>query len=404
MTRLPPRLQPLWPAVKRAHRAGARGLGAVSRRTGLIGRGLPARATATSRETAVAEPGSARYHVAGAAFRNRRPMPAGNEPGRSFFESRLEQDVPERFVLDLDEGTVIGPHVAVVTRGGLLDFETSHYNGLKDWREHPLFWNPRRVEPERFDGTLLTVAARLTSNNYYHFLMDALPRLGLCADALPDVAPDAYLVNRRARFHRELIGLLGLDRLPLIEPRRSFAVRADRLLVPSLPNVSTVASPETTDWLRENLPARSWRDKPERIYVTRGQTRNTRRVEREDEIFARLARRGFVKIDPGALSVQDQIDHFAAARVVVSPHGAALTNLNFCRAGVRVLELFAPGYLNPGYWSITGNIPGSRYRYLVAERPVSTGAGSPNSGVMHDIHVAPEAVDAALDELLEDGT
>ena len=104
-------------------------------------------------------------------------------------------------------------------------------------------------------------------------------------------------------------------------------------------------------------------------------------------------------LDPGRLSVQEQIDHFAAARVVVAPHGAALTNLTFCRPGVRLLELFAPGYLNPGYWSILSNIEDSRYRYLIGAGREPR-AGSPMRGVMHDIDIDPTAVEEALDALL----
>jgi hypothetical protein len=85
----------------------------------------------------------------------------------------------------------------------------------------------------------------------------------------------------------------------------------------------------------------------------------------------------------------------------VAPHGAALTNLNFCRPGVRVLELFAPGYLNPGYWSITANVAESAYRYLVADTARPPRAGSRMLGVMHDIDVPPQDVDDALDDLLE---
>ena len=43
----------------------------------------------------------------------------------------------------------------------------------------------------------------------------------------------------------------------------------------------------------------------------------------------------------------EQVDAFAAAQVVVAPHGAALGNLVFCPPGVRVLELFAPRDVNP---------------------------------------------------------
>jgi capsular polysaccharide biosynthesis protein len=401
VTRLPPAVQPLWPLAKKAHRLGARGVGAVARRT-TTGDVLPRTATASSRESAGLEPDAVRYHVAREAAKVSRPLPRGWPADHWYFATILEHEVPETFVLDLDRGTVVGPHVAVVTPGGRLDNETSHYFGLHDWREHPVFLNPAPRAPEEVDGTLLVLAARATVGNYYHFLMDALPRLGILEEALPGVRPDAYLVDSSTRYHRELIGLLGLDSARLLSPGRGRSLRPERLLVPSLPNESTLAAPATTAWLNQHLPPRDVRGKPELLYVTRGRTKNTRRVVREEELVRRLARRGFVPIDPGSLSVQEQIDHFAAARVIVAPHGAALTNLNFCRPGVRLLELFAPGYLNPGYWSIVSNIEGSRYRYLVAPTSRPPRPGARLLGVMHDIDVDPSAVEEALDDLLAD--
>ena len=403
MTRLPPRLQPLWPVVKVAHRGGARTVGAVSRRTS-TGRGVPASATSSARETAALEPGAAVYRVASPARRYKRPAPAGEPAGHWFFETVREHEVPETFVLDLEEGTVLGRHAAVVTRGGRLDHETSHYFGTTSWREHPVFLNPAPSRPERVPGTLLALSARATGDNYYHFLIDALPRLGILEGALPGALDqvDAVLVDHHTRYQRELVSLLGLDRLRMYHPRRGLALTADRLLVPSLPNVSTIVAPQTTAWLREALPPRRTTGLPERLYVTRGTAPHTRRVVRETELRERLVRRGFTVLDPGTLSVQEQIDHFAAARVIVAPHGAALTNLSFCRPGVRLLELFAPGYLNPGYWSIVSNIEGAHYRYLVAPTPRPPRAGSRNLGVMHDIDLDPTDVEDALDSLLAD--
>ena len=403
MTRLPPAVQPLWPLAKKAHRFGARAVGAVSRHTS-PSPVLPRTATASSRESASLEPASVRHHVAREATKLTRPLPHGRPADHWYFQTILEHEVPETFVLDIDRGTVVGPHVAVVTPAGRLDAETSHYFGLHDWREHPIFLNPAPRASEEVDGTLLALAARATVGNYYHFLMDALPRLGILDEALPGVRPDAYLVDTTTRYHRELIGLLGLDSARLVSPARGRSMRAQRLLVPSLPNSSTLAAPATTAWLNHNLPPRDTRDKPALLYITRGHTKNTRRVVREDEIVRSLTKRGFVSVDPGALSVQEQIDHFAAARVIVAPHGAALTNLNFCRPGVRLLEMFAPGYLNPGYWSIVGNIEGSHYRYLVAPTARPPRPGANLLGVMHDIDIDPSTVDDALDDLLADAS
>ncbi|GAA4672613.1 glycosyltransferase family 61 protein [Nocardioides nanhaiensis] len=405
MTRLPPRLQPLWPAVKVAHRAGARGVGTVTRR--IRPDDVPTAATPSSRETALLEPGSARYHLATRPVRLQRPAPVGRPVGHPWFASLGPHEVPETFVLELRDGSVLGPHCAVVTAGNRMDHETSHYFGTRGWREHPVYLDPlprRAAEREQVSGTLVTLASRATGHNYYHFLIDALPRLGILEDALPGAlrGADAVLVDRATRYQRELVAMLGLDRLRVLEPRRRLAVRADRLLVPSLPNSSTVVAPETTRWLREALPPSRTTGLPERLYVTRGTTPHTRRVVREEELRERLERRGFAVVDPGRLSVQEQIDHFAAARVVVAPHGAALTNLVFSRPGVRLLELFAPTYLNPGYWSIVANIADSRYRYLVASEPHSPRATARQLGVMDDIDLDPAEVEDALDELLSD--
>ena len=102
-------------------------------------------------------------------------------------------------------------------------------------------------------------------------------------------------------------------------------------------------------------------------------------------------------LDPGALGVQEQIDLFAGAEVVVAPHGAALANLVFCPPGVRVLELFHPRYVNPCYWAIADN-PGADYRYLVCGRD-GRPAGSPMHGVLSDILAPPAAFTRALDEV-----
>lgn len=405
MTRLPPALQPLWPLAKRAHRAGSYAAGVVGRRS-RSPHGVPRTASPTSRATVAAEPGTARLHEGRPAQRLQRPAPLGDPPGHWFWRAVLDVESPATHVLELDGGRVRGVHLAVTTRSGRLDHETSHYYDIAGWKEHPVFLDPRPREPRHEPGTVLVLAARATGINYFHFVNDALPRLGILREAglaLDDV--DAVLVDDTTPYHRQLVDLLGLrDRpgLRLLTPERGMHLQADRLLVPSLPNTDMVISPATTAWLQQALPASaSAAGLPERLYVTRGETPNTRRFVREPELRAALEQRGFAVVDPGTLSVQQQIDHFAAARVVVAPHGAALTNLTFCRPGVRVLELFAPGYLNPGYWGITANIPESRYRYLVS--PVGRPAvpGKHMGGVMDDVDLPPRMVLDALDRLLD---
>ena len=402
MTRLPPSLQPLWPAAKVAHRAATRAVGRTTRSSGFGGdRAVPPTALATSRQTRDAEPDHVRLHVSAPGETVRRPVATGGPGPLAVWEEARLLEVPERFVLAVDHGRLVGDYAATITPGGILDLETSPYFGIRGWREHPLYLRPRLPETTHLSGTTVSLASPASTRNYYHSLMDTLPRWALLSSTLPDVRPDHLVLSHRNRWDAELAALVGLDRFTLVEPVKHLALDADTLLVPSLSNQRNLAPPWITEWLRAALPPRDVAGRPRRLYVTRGTVPNTRRLVHEDELWPRLERMGFTRFDPGSVSVQEQIDHFAAAEVVVGVHGAALANLTFAPPGVRVLELFAPRYVDPGYWSIASNIEDSTYRYLVAEPVEPDRPQRRMNRVQDDVELSADDVLHALDELLD---
>jgi capsular polysaccharide biosynthesis protein len=245
-------------------------------------------------------------------------------------------------------------------------------------------------------GTLLNLTTRGTSRNYYHFLFDALPRYGIFKEALPDASIDAVLVPHGTRYQRQLLEMLDLG-VPLLQPEDDAAWRADRLLVPSTPNHELAAPEWIVRWLRDTFRPTEEAPAPRRVYITRGDKPNTRRYTPEPALWPELERRGFERIDPGSFSVQEQIDLFHAAEIVVAPHGAGLTNLVFCRPGAKVVEMFAADYVHMGLWNITHSLD-MEYRYLVS--PGNVRPGTVLAGVLTDVDVAPELVLATVDELL----
>jgi capsular polysaccharide biosynthesis protein len=323
-------------------------------------------------------------------------MPAGSPPQHWVFARKLQVEVPARYVLEMERGTVVGDYGANITPGRTLDHQTSEYFGVTDWREHPIFLRPRLPRIEHVPGTLLNLTSCGTSTNYYHFVYDALPRLGIFEECFPGRRVDGVLVPHATRYQRELLELVGL-RAPWLQPARNRALRADTLLVPSTPNQHLDAPLWSTAWLRRRLPPTS-SGGPTRLYLTRGERPNTRRYVEEPELWPHLERLGFVRLDCGRLSVQEQINCFSSAETIVAPHGAALTNLVFAKPGVRVLELFAGDWVHLGLWAISEAIEGSTYHYLVADGDHPE--GKPMSGVLNDISIPVHRVLDALDRLL----
>ncbi|GAC1385091.1 MAG: hypothetical protein NVSMB48_21540 [Marmoricola sp.] len=400
MSRLPSALQPAWPYFKMLHRFLTLLFGYVFRAVSpLLGpRGVPTAATSMSMQTAQAEPGVVTVHPGGPAQRIERRAAVGEPPRHWVFAGAQSAEIPARYVLDVEGGLLTGPHGATVTPGKRLDYQTSGYFGISGWREHPLFLHPTLGRIENVAGTALSLTTRGTATNYYHFLYDAIGRYGIFREALPDQPIDVVIVPHETGYQRQLLDLIGIA-APLLQPREHLTYRAERLLVPSTPNQDLDAPPWVTQWLREALPPRPTGPTPPRLYLSRGQQPNTRRYVQEPELWPELERRGFVMLDPGALSVQEQINTFHGAEIVVAPHGAGLTNLTFCRPGTRVLELFAPNYVHLGLWTICESVGGIDYRYLIGDGP--SRAGRPMVGVLEDVSIPTRRVLATIDAMLD---
>jgi capsular polysaccharide biosynthesis protein len=312
-------------------------------------------------------------------------------------EPATDTEIPRIAVDELPSGRVLGKSRAVVTGTGDLLWELSHYFGARSPREHPVFNNPFPGAPLEVSGRLGVLASRGDSN-YYHFLIDVLPRIGVLEQA-PDVAPpDRWYVPVQTRFQREMLELIGITPDVRIDSDEHPHVRAETLVVPGLPSVVKEKNPPwVVDFLRRRLmkditPATERRP----LYVARTAGSHNRTIVDEPALIRLLEARGFQTIDPGAVSVTAQIEAFASASVIVSAHGAALANLVFATPGATVIELFPAGSTLPDYWRLASSA-GVRYRYLSAWPGGGADRRNRSTTIVSDIEVDLAALEAMLD-------
>ena len=225
----------------------------------------------------------------------------------------------------------------------------------------------RLAPPARVPGTAASLIS-LWSNNFHHWLLDALPRYGVLERAgranLPLVVP-----RRLTHFQRESLALLGIQSSSLV-PYRGSHVAPDILVWPSGAAHIGNPTPTVVEWLRERLGPRG-HDPFRRLYVTRAHVEATelrRRIVNEVELVKLLIDRGFEVVRPELLSLAQQAKLFAEAEIVVGAHGAAHTNTLFSRRSV-LIEIFEPSFFNNcnlmlsrasghDYWYVTGKASG----------------------------------------------
>jgi hypothetical protein len=326
-----------------------------------------------------------------------RTLPKGQPDRSAAYVPWLSEHVRRVAVAELPHGRVLSPHSAVITANDDLLVEVSLYFGTSRAREHPIFLHPFPGMPLEVGGRLGLLALQGDSN-YYHFMIDVLPRLGVleqCPDLVP---PELWYAPKATHFQRELLEMMGIDLDRVVDSSETRHVVAETLIVASPPAMTIINPPWAVEYLRRKLrPPNIQRAVGRAIYVTRGAGMNNRRVDNEAELMDYLSGRGFEMVDAGKLSALEQIETFAQASVIVGAHSAGLVNLTFASPGAAVVELFPSGGVNTCYWKLAESVPGLEYRYVLGTGDPE--AVSQSEFLVSDIQADIPAVGRTLDDL-----
>lgn len=235
-------------------------------------------------------------------------------------------------------------------------------------KTHDVFSTDIATKPaEYIDGRVLVLATPFAQGNYYHWMMELIPRIEILQasnNALFDAIDYFYINSPRTKYQKETLRALGIPSEKIIDEYWHPHVCARELVVISRTRngVDCFFRPETVHFIRNLFKGNLHREKTRRIYLNRKNVLY-RKILNEDQLEALLCTYGFESVSLDAMSVSQQAELLSSCEMVVSPHGASLTNLVFCNEGAKVLELFQADNVNPMYWGIS-NILNLDYYYL----------------------------------------
>ncbi len=199
---------------------------------------------------------------------------------------------------------------------------------------------------------------------YYDFLFAILTKFCLIekvlgSDMLAKSKSCYPLFN--TQFETEYLSKLGIGRSDLIDTRSRTRITADAVILANNQSCFGRISPSNISLLRQRFLPTEPTASQRKLFILR---KHTRRVSNQDEVIDLVSQYGFEIIPDSYRTVDEQIELFRQAAVVVAPHGAALANLVWCSPGTEVIEFFNGSYSPPCYYYLC-RILNLRYDCLI---------------------------------------
>jgi len=258
----------------------------------------------------------------------------------------LEENGTTPFVLSLPNGTVVNEGGVLTQEGFVLGDTRTYTVNTKKFSDR--ICAAVRDEKHLFFEGRLAVVSSPGGENWYHWLLQILPRLIILSES--QVAYDRIYLNNvvhpwQINSLELVLSFLRIPKEKMLVVNGNSVVRASILVVPSVPFIPSrgVFLPE---WMRRSLRAIFLSEESsteafqvsEKIYISRSKA-SIRRIINEEEYVPELEALGFKVVHLETISSSFQAALFNGARIIIAPHGSGLSNLLFSRSGCKVIEI-----------------------------------------------------------------
>lgn len=225
---------------------------------------------------------------------------------------------------------------------------------------------------ERVHKKIVMAYNRWTPNNYYHWLLEYLPKISVFIDPpnaeFSDLFSEAKIIlpPSPTQWMLKFLDMLGVNEDRIVQPTGR-QLRVDQLIfIPGFEQPYNVPL-WAIKWLRDRFSSYIYTSDPKkkRIYVSRRKAIH-RRVRNEDEMIAFLSKYGFDEYILEDMSLEEQIALFSQAEIVVGPHGAGFSNLIFS-TNATLIDLFEPTHVHPCFFNLCHDT-GQDYWYVMGEK------------------------------------
>ena len=208
---------------------------------------------------------------------------------------------------------------------------------------------------KRFSGTVLNLAQGGSGNNYFHFFFDIIPKVYLVKKKIR-IKINFYYVSAPKKWQIKIFKILGIAESKLISSSKNKHIFADQVICLDHPwyhkgfiQDQVKRMPKWVVLINRKifLKKGSKFKCAKKIFLDRSSSRfNHCQIYNQKQVNKWVKKNDLNIYKPEKLSFKKQIYLFKKASVILGAHGAAFTNIIFCKPGTKIIEIIPANHPN----------------------------------------------------------
>ena len=260
----------------------------------------------------------------------------GRYPDRMDMDNKIES-TGFKYIADFIGGYAWGESACPLTKNLQIVRELVPEFPIPIAENAAFFGYLRHGRPEKVGGSICCCALS-AGNNFYHWMVDHIPRYKLLKDAgLMEGCKIILSSYSGLSFQNESLQALDIPVRKIIKTERKTFLQSDHIYYPSRPSRPPTVDAWAVGALRDIFLPEWPRKARRRAFISRRHAR--RRILNEHNLEHLLKKYGIEIVEPECMTLKEQVRYFSECEWMVGAHGAALTHIVFTPPCSTLIEI-----------------------------------------------------------------
>jgi len=207
----------------------------------------------------------------------------------------------------------------------------------------------------KIEGKVFNLCQGDSGNNFFHFLFDIVPKIYLLTLKIDLKKINYFYVSDPKKWQIKIFKILGIGEEKLLSSKKNNHIFAEEIYAVDHPwydkgyiqeNVKKIPK-----WVIQKNREFFWDNSKQKfknkIFLDRSKSKyNHCQINNLNDIKNLVLRKNFKLCKPENLSFKKQINLFKSSSVVIGAHGAAFSNIIFCKPGTKIIEIIPADHPN----------------------------------------------------------